>query len=80
MKYPFIKLYSRTVVSWRSTTEKAPDTLTNFMKEHIKHEIQLPKADFKYTNRKKNPVDVEISFYDLQTIKQIIEDNEEYEI
>jgi len=74
--HPFIRLYARTVVSWRSTMEKAPEQLSEFMSEHIKHEIQLPKTDFKITNRKKNPVDVEISFYDLETIKQIIEYNE----
>ena len=68
-----IRLFARINVSWRSTVNKAPDEVTQFLKEEVMHEVQMPKVDIKYTDRKKNPVDVEVSFYDLETLKQISE-------
>ena len=66
-----IRLFGKTTISFKSTQEKAPEEAQEVLNKNVFHEIQMPNVDFKITNRKLKPVNVEISFYDLDEIKAI---------
>lgn len=72
---PIIKLYTKTCCMWKSKTkETAHKEIDEFFKVHIKHEIQRVGYSIIPTKRKRKPIDVEISYYDFDTIQQIIND------
>lgn len=69
-----IKLYTRTTCSWKSSDDKYIDEVNQFIKENIKHQIQCPQRIRTLSKRKKNPIDIEVSFYDIDTVIEIATD------
>ena len=72
--YPAIRLYARTLCQWSCKTEQiAIKELNEFLKKNIKHEIQCWKGLISKSKRKLKPFSVEVSYYDSQSIRQILE-------
>lgn len=70
-----IKLYARELCSWKSENEEtAKKEIAEFVSENIKHQIQMPQRQIIETKRKNKPLNVEVNYYDLKTIKEIAQD------
>ena len=70
-----IKLYARTECTWKSENkETAEIEVDEFIRNEIDHNIQNVRYGFQSRNRKKKPLDVTVSYYSLETIKQIVND------
>ena len=71
--FPAIRLFARSVCSWKSdSVADAHKEIDNFFKDNIKHHIQDFKHSIVVTNRKRSPFNVEVSYYDWQTIGQMV--------
>ena len=78
--FPAIKLYAKTSVTWKSKTIKeAEKEVKEFADKKIKHEIQKAEYFIKPTKRKQKPLDVEVTYFDFETIEQIVKDNKDGE-
>jgi len=75
-----LRLFARTCVSWETKTrDSAHEKIDKFVRENIHHETQKCNIKIEETTRKLRPFDVEISFYSLDTLRQISEYYKEFE-
>ena len=72
-----IKLYAKTCCKWKSLSiETAVKEMNDFFKIEKFEKFQFPKYDFKKTNRKLKPYDVEVSYYGWDTLEQMAKDKQ----
>jgi len=75
VNYPAIKLYSKTSLTFKcKDINDINDTCAEVHKKFIFFTFQEYKPVVKQTLRKTKPLDLEITFYELETIKEMIED------
>jgi len=72
-----IKLYGKETVLWNSESRNnALQEVIQLQQERVQHEIQLPKYKITESRRKTLPFNVEFTYYDFETIKEIVKDKE----
>lgn len=76
MKYPAIKLYGKTTLRFKAKdSNDIAESYNIIRKESLPlEEIQCVEITQATTQRKNNPIDVTVSFYDIKTIIEMIDD------
>lgn len=71
-----IKLYAKETIIFKSDNEDYKDNkyIMDYLNQVIKYDIQCCQVGYSYTKRKNKPYDIHISYYSIDTIKEMIRD------